>query len=91
MTARLPKEVNLCGILYRTSEAEGLIVFTEAVCVWGSFTRICFTRGADGMCWYVELHARGGNAMVSHIVKAYELVTAAYGKNFEKIEPRAKA
>ncbi len=76
----IPEFANLCGIGYRVQESEGLIVFTQESCIWGSYTRISFSRCE--YCWYVETASRWNRVMVSHIVRAYEIVKQYRGDNF---------
>lgn len=76
---RLPREVNLCGILYRVAEPDGMIVFSESCGVWGCVTRFSFQK--KSMCWYVSIEGTRDNVMACHILKAYEMVCAAYGGN----------
>lgn len=78
----MPEYANLCGIMYRIQVSEGLVVFTSKDNAWGCLTRISFTERS--FCWYIEIHGSHGKAvMVSHVLKAYSLVTEHLGKNHE--------
>jgi hypothetical protein len=75
--AAIPDRVVLCGIGYRVSVAEGLVLFK---CDDGmSVTRIEFTRDPHdkyGFLWYVNV---GGACPGCHLEQAYEWVKAVYG------------
>lgn len=77
----IPERVNLCGIAYRVTVAEGLVLFR---CDDGmSATRMEFTRDPYdryGFMWYAEIR---GRCAVSHLEAASEWVKAVYGGSHE--------
>lgn len=79
---KLPSQANLRGVMHYIAEHEGLIVFTPRDHVWGCKSSITFER--LDQCWYVALEStrRDGMVMLSHILKAWELVEETYGGNF---------
>lgn len=81
---KMPKEANLGGIMHNIAESEGLIVFSQQPGIWGCSSRIAFERVE--FCWYVTVEATFGRVMVSHILKAWELVEKTYGGNFGKLK-----
>lgn len=86
-TVKMPPQVNLRGIMHNVAEHGGLIVFTPQSYAWGCKSSITFER--IGQCWYVaiESYRRDGMIMVSHILRAWEVVKEVYGGNFEFKEP----
>lgn len=80
---RLPDSVCFCGIRYRVSEHEGLIVFSEDQNIYGVHTRMAFSRPKD--CgWYFEFSASFGKVMVGHVVAAYEFLCMERGDDFNR-------
>lgn len=77
----MPDRVILCGIGYRVSVSEGLVLFK---CDDGmSGTRLEFTRDPHdkyGFLWYVNLV---GSCPGCHLEAAYEWVKAVYGGSHE--------
>lgn len=81
---QMPDEVNLCGIVYRTTVAEGLVQFSESHC---SGTRLCFERDPHdqyGFLWYYEGSQR---VPACHWEEAYAWVKAVYGGSHELKRP----
>ena len=88
--AAMPSKVNLCGIGYRVSVAEGLVLFC---CDDGmSATQFRFERDPHARMtdlWYCEAV---GMFSASHFDKAYTWVRAVYGGSFEiKAKPLSAA
>lgn len=77
---RLPEEVILCGIGYRTSVSEGTVVFINEV----TRTRIVFERDPFDRLenlWHVMVN---GQMPASHVRDAYSWVCAVFGASFVK-------
>jgi hypothetical protein len=84
---KLPPTANLSGTMYRIRQHEGLIVFTQDICVFGAHCRLSFERKCG--CWYLsEISDTWGRVMVSHILKAYELLCETFGGNH--VHPRGE-
>ena len=86
-TKRLPKQVNLRAIMHNVAEHEGLIVFTPRDHVWGYGSSITFERKEQ--CWYLAVDSTSPDRMVmmSHVLKAWEIIKTHYGGNFVFKEP----
>ena len=81
MIKKLPKEVNINAIMYRVTEVEGMIIFSEAYGMWGWCNRIIFTHPQYAL-WQLELKLTSPAIAVSHIVEAYKLVQEWRGDDF---------
>jgi hypothetical protein len=78
--ARLPDDVNLCGIRYRTSASEGTVIFADTAFAGRIlFERDPHDRFAD--LWYVTL---SGTMPAPHVRAAYAWVCAVFGDSFVK-------
>ena len=77
----LPKSVNLCGIMYRIQQHEGIVSFKQDIECWDGYNQ--FTFELRSHCWYVNINSRSGLIMASHILKAYELLCDTFGDNHE--------
>lgn len=82
-TAKLPREVTLCGCGYTVTEREGSIIFTEAYPVWSQQTILRFQREINEGGWYLTLHGDTSKAYVPHIVQAHRMIAEAYGDGGE--------
>jgi len=78
---KIPKEVIIDAIMYRVTEVDDMIIFSEARGMWGCCDRICFHRPKYA-CWQVEIFPTFGQMMASHICKAYKLVCRWRGDDF---------
>lgn len=80
----MPPAVNVCGIMYEISVAEGLVQFLDRHC---SGRRLRFERDPHdryGFMWYFE---SSGAVPASHIQKAYDWIKAVYGGSHELKRP----
>ena len=84
---KLPNEVNICGILYRITEVDKMIIFSEARGFYGCCDRICFHR-PKYVSWQVEVFPTFGRMMASHICEAYKLVCQWRGDDFGRMEEK---
>ena len=82
----LPKEAILCGILYRITAHEGVIIFEEAICFYGCHARMCFEKPKD--CgWYLSSSSTWDRLNVNHIKAAHKILCEVYGDTFENKKP----
>lgn len=81
MIKEIPKEVNIDAIIYRVTEVEGMIIFSEAYGMWGECNRIIFTHPKYAL-WQLELKLTSPTIAVSHVCKAYQLVQEWHGDDF---------
>lgn len=81
MNKEIPKEVIIDAIMYRITEVETMIIFSEAQGMWGCCDRIIFNHPKDGG-WQVELKTTFGHMMADHVAKAYQLVQEWRGDDF---------
>jgi len=81
MIKQIPKEVNIDAILYRVTEIEGMIIFSEAQGMWECCDRMIFTH-PEFDCWQLELKTTFGRIMADHVAKAYQLVQEWRGDDF---------
>jgi hypothetical protein len=78
--------VILCGIAYKVTIHEGLVIFEEEICMSGCHSRMVFDRPKD--CgWYLEFSDTWNRMNVAHIVAAYELLRSVYGGTFDVKKP----
>ena len=77
----IPKEVCIDAIMYRVTEVEGMIIFSEAQGMWGCCDRMIFTH-PQYACWQLELKTTFGRMMADHVCKAYRLVQEWRGDDF---------
>lgn len=77
----IPKEVIIDAIMYRVTEVEGMIIFSEAQGMYGCCDRIIFSKEKYS-CWQLELKTTFGRMMADHICKAYQLVQEWRGDDF---------
>lgn len=73
MSKKLPKEVTICGIGYRVTEIDGMIIFSESSGFYGCCNRMIFTRNQYSG-WRIELKLTFDNILTAHIEKAYHLI-----------------
>ncbi len=83
----MPESVNLCGIRYRVTVAEGMVQFRES-----PFNGTVFRFERDpfdkyGFLWYFEGR---GRVPSSHVEVAYEWVKAVYGGSHDLKRPATK-
>jgi hypothetical protein len=79
---QIPKEVNICGIMYRVIEVEGMIVFSElyGMCFCGQ--RVAFIHPKYGL-WQVEIKPSFGTTIsMSHLEEMFKLVQEWRGDDF---------
>lgn len=81
----MPPSVNLCGIVYRVSVAEGLVLFIATDGMSGN--RMEFTRDPHDQHDHLWLLSLGGVTPATHVQKAYEWVKAVFGGSFDKKRP----
>jgi hypothetical protein len=82
MNATLPTQAILCGILYNITIHEGLVIFEQAICMYGCHARMIFERPKD--CgWYLQSSSTWDRLYVEHILSAYELIKQVYGGTFD--------
>lgn len=77
---QMPETVNLCGIRYHVSVAEGLVTFVDRV----SGTRLSFERDPHDRyadLWYCD---PGRRFPATHFREAYEWIQAVYGGSHVK-------
>ena len=77
----MPETVNLRGCSHRVAQAEGLIVFSEEDPIWSCGQRSSFRRVCG--CWHVSIEGQMDYISISHIVRAYEIVSEVYGGDFK--------
>jgi len=80
---QIPEEVNICGIGYRVTEKDDMIIFSEERGFFGCCDRISFYHPKYA-CWQIEVFPTFGRMSASHIVEAYKLVCKWRGDNFGK-------
>ncbi len=73
MIKNLPQEVLLSCILYRITEIEGMIIFSEASGMYGCCDRMIFTK-SNYSSWRLQLKTTFDTIQVSHIIEAYKLI-----------------
>jgi len=81
MIKELPNEVIIDSIMYRVTEVEGMIIFSEAQGMYGCCDRMIFNRPKYAS-WQVELKTTFGTMMADHVAKAYRLVQEWRGDDF---------
>ena len=82
----MPDDVNLCGIRYNVTVAEGLIQFVSR----DLHSRLMFERDPHdryGFLWYYQGH---GHVPVCHVCRAYEWVEAVYGGSHDLKRPAVR-
>ena len=77
--------VSICGIEYRVAWHEGLVVFSEQGGFYGVHTRLVFEHPKHAL-WQFSFSATWDKLPVAHIIKAYELVTAAFGGDHDQAD-----
>ncbi len=77
----IPKEVVIDAIMYRVTEIDGMIIFSEAMGMSECCDRMCFVREKYSS-WQIQLFTTFGQMMASHICKAYKLVCQWRGDDF---------
>jgi len=83
MVKEIPKEVLIDAIMYRVTEVEGMIIFSEAIGMYGCCDRIIFNKEKYS-CWQLELKTTFGHIMADHVCKAFQLVQEWRGDDFGK-------
>lgn len=81
----IPSKVNICAIMYRVVEIDGMIVFSEDCGMWGCCDRIIFRFHKYGG-WRLELKPTFDTIMASHIEEAYKLVKKWRGDDFGRFQ-----
>ena len=78
----LPQEAILAGILYRITIHEGMVIFEQAIPMFGCHTRMCFEKPKE--CgWYLSSSSTWDSVNVNHIIAAHKLLCDVYGDTFE--------
>ena len=75
--------VNICGIGYRVQVHEGLVVFSEQDGFHGTHERLVFEHPKHAL-WQFSFSATWDKVAVAHIIKSFELVTAAFGGDHDQ-------
>ncbi len=78
---KIPKKVVICGIGYRVTEIDKMIIFSEDGGFWGCCNRMSFHRPKYGG-WQIEVLPTFGRMGASHICEAYKLVMQWRGDDF---------
>jgi len=81
MIKEIPKEILIDCIMYRVTEVEGMIIFSEAQGMWGCCDRMIFSKEKYSS-WQLELKTTFGGMMADHICKAFKLVQEWRGDDF---------
>ena len=82
----LPNEVNICAIIYRVTEIDDMIIFSEAYGMYNCCNRITFHRPKYA-CWQVMIYPTFDSIMASHVVEMFKLVCKWRGDDFGREIP----
>ena len=76
-----PPTVLIWAIEYRIQEADGMIVFTQTINYWGTYTRLAFHRPKQSL-WQFSFKDSSGDVPVCHIFGAYKIVEEYRGNDW---------